>query len=85
MQNFLAALNSMLGQERAYLKAKFGGKIGEAGWGFEQPGLVGDVPAYCRGLELDDLKGPFQPRAFYDSIISQVVLFRELGRRICNQ
>jgi len=27
---------------------------GQAGWGCEQPGLVG-VPAYSRGLELDDL------------------------------
>ena len=41
---------------------------GQAGWGFEQPGLVGGVPAYSRGLELDDLKGPFQPKLFYDSV-----------------
>ena len=34
---------------------------GQAGWGFEQPGLEGGVPAYSRGLELDDLKGPCQP------------------------
>ena len=27
--------------------------------GFEQPGIEGGVPAYSRGLELDDLKGPF--------------------------
>ena len=27
---------------------------GQAGWGFEQSGLA-DVPAYSRGLELDDL------------------------------
>jgi len=40
------------------------------GWvGFEQPGLEGGVPAYSRGLELHDLKGPFQPRPFYDSIV----------------
>ena len=31
----------------------------------EQPGLEGGVPAYSRGLELDDLKGPFQPKPFY--------------------
>jgi len=31
----------------------------QAGWGLEQPDLEGDVPAYSRGLELDDLKGPF--------------------------
>ena len=42
---------------------------GQAGWGFEQPSLVGDVPAYSRGLELDDLKGPFQPKTFHDSMI----------------
>jgi len=39
------------------------------GWGFEQPGLEEDVPAYSRGLELGDLKGPFQPKPFYDSVI----------------
>ena len=32
---------------------------GRAGWGFEQPGLVGGVPAYSRGLELGDLEGSF--------------------------
>ena len=37
---------------------------GQAGWGSEQPGLVGGVPAYSRGLELDDLKGLFQPKPF---------------------
>jgi len=31
----------------------------QAGWGCEQPGLEGGVPAYSRGLERDDLKGPF--------------------------
>ena len=41
----------------------------KAGWGFEQPGLEGGVPAYSRGLELDDLKGPFQPTPFYDSMV----------------
>ena len=38
----------------------------QAGWGCEQPGLEGGVPAYNRGLELHDLKGPFQPKLFYD-------------------
>jgi len=28
---------------------------GQAGWGSEQPDLVEDVPANCRGLGLDDL------------------------------
>ena len=28
---------------------------GQAGWGFEQPGLVEGVPAHGRDLELDDL------------------------------
>ena len=28
---------------------------GQVGCGFEQPGLVEDVPAHCRGVELDDL------------------------------
>ena len=48
-----------------------GGVQGQAGWGFEQPGLEGGVPAYSRGLELDDLKGPFQPKPFYDCIVIQ--------------
>jgi len=40
------------------------------GWDFEQPVLEGGgVPAYSRGLELDDLKCPFQPKPFYDSIL----------------
>jgi len=30
---------------------------------------VEDVPAHGRGLELDDLLGPFQPKPFYDSMI----------------
>lgn len=33
---------------------------GRAGWGCEQPGPVGGVPAYSRGLELGGLKGPTQ-------------------------
>ena len=28
---------------------------GLAGWGSEQPDLVEDVPAHCRGVGLDDL------------------------------
>ena len=32
----------------------------KAGWGFEQPGVEGGVPAYSRAFELDDLKDPFQ-------------------------
>ena len=42
------------------------------GWGCEQPCLEGGIPAYSRGLELDDLKGPFQHKPFYDSMISLV-------------
>jgi len=34
----------------------------------KQPGPEGGVPTYSRGLELDDLKGPFQPKTSYDSI-----------------
>mgnify|MGYP001855436156 CR=1 FL=1 len=41
---------------------------GQAGWGSE-PGLVGGDPVYSRGLELDDLKGPFQPKPFRDSML----------------
>ena len=42
---------------------------GQAGWGCEQPGLVGGVPACSRGVELDDPWGPFQPKPFYGSVI----------------
>jgi len=28
---------------------------GQVGWGSEQPDLVEDVPAHCRGVGLDDL------------------------------
>jgi len=31
-------------------------------------GHQGGVPVYSRGLELHDLKGPFQPKPFYDSL-----------------
>jgi len=42
---------------------------GQAGWGFEQPGLEGGVPVYSGGLELDDLRVPFQLKPLHDSII----------------
>lgn len=32
---------------------------GQTGWGFEQSGLVGGVPASGRYLEKNGLKGPF--------------------------
>jgi len=41
----------------------------QAGWGFEQPALVGGIPAYSRGLELDDLKCAFQLKPFCDSLM----------------
>lgn len=31
--------------------------------------LVVTNPACCRGLELDGLRGPFQPKPFYNSVI----------------
>jgi len=42
---------------------------GQDGWCVVQPRLEGGVPAHSRGLELDDLKGPFQLKPFYDSMI----------------
>ena len=42
---------------------------GQAGWSCEQPGLEGGVPACSRVLELDGLKGPFQAKPVYDSMI----------------
>ena len=41
---------------------------GQAGWDCEQPGLEGGFPAYSRALGVDDLKGPFQPKPFCDSL-----------------
>lgn len=32
---------------------------GPVGWGCEQSDQVEGVPGHCRGLGLDDLKGPF--------------------------
>jgi len=43
-----------------------GSTQGQAGWGFEQPGLVGVSLPVAGEFELDDLKGPFQPRLLYD-------------------
>ena len=42
---------------------------GQAGWGFEQPGLEGAVPAYSRGLDHMILKAPSNPtHSMIDSI-----------------
>ena len=50
-----------------FLRQPLPGSIpGQAGWGCEQPALEGGVPAYSRGWDLDGLKGPFQPKLFYD-------------------
>jgi len=50
-----------------------GGVQDQVGWGPGQPGLVLNVeiggPAYGRGLEIHDPRGPFQPGLFYDSVI----------------
>ena len=51
----------------------------QAGWGCEQPGLEGGVPAYSRVLELDDLKGPFQSKPFCDSMITITELGKQWG------
>jgi len=45
-----------------------GGVQGQAGWGCEQPGQEGGVPAYSR--ELRELKGHFQPKSLCDYMIS---------------
>ncbi|NXG59602.1 ANS1A protein, partial [Hemiprocne comata] len=39
---------------------------GQVGWGLEQPGRVGGVPAHAGGLGLDDLEGPFQPKPIWN-------------------
>jgi len=35
---------------------------GQVGWGSEQPGEAEDVLAHCRGLGLDDLEVPSNPK-----------------------
>lgn len=45
------------------------GVQGQVSQGLEQPGRVKDVPAHGRTLELDGLKGPLQPKLFWDSLI----------------
>jgi len=40
---------------------------GQAGRGSEHPGLAGDVPARCRRGGWVASKGPFRPKALYDS------------------
>jgi len=47
-----------------------GGIQGQAGCVSGHPGLVVGDPAHSRGLKLDDHCGPFQPRPFYDSMLS---------------
>ena len=42
---------------------------GQAGHGSEQPDVAVDVPVHCRGVKLDDFKGPFQLKQFCDSMI----------------
>ena len=42
---------------------------GQIEWGSGQPDLVGGNPVHGTRLELDDLRGPFQPKPFYVSMI----------------
>jgi len=55
-----------------------GGIQGQAGWGCEQPGLVGGDPANSSGLELGGLKGPFQLKPFYDTLTLQLLVGTEV-------
>ena len=48
---------------------------GQAGWGCEPPGLEEGVPVHSRGLEINDLKGPFQPKPLCDSMILLCLFF----------
>ena len=51
----------------------------QAGWDLEHSGVEGGVPAYCRGLELDDVRGPLQPKPFYDSMLYRPSQARKLS------
>jgi len=43
------------GLPREVVRCPIPGNIeGQVGWSSEQPGLVEDVPAHCRGVGLDD-------------------------------
>lgn len=55
------------------------------GWDCEQPGLEGGVPSYSRGLDLDDLKDPFQPKPFYDSMVllRNGIIYFSSSVRVC--
>jgi len=46
-----------------------GNTQGQVGWSLEQPDPGEDVPAHCRGLGWMASEGPFQPKAFYESMI----------------
>jgi len=46
-----------------------GGVQGQAAWGCEQPGVEEVSLPIAGQLELDDLKGSFQPKPFYGSMI----------------
>jgi len=54
---------------------------GQVGQGFQQPGLVEEVPACGRGLEPDDLLGPFQPKPFRDSMKLEKGIFSGLTKQ----
>lgn len=47
---------------------------GQAEWGHGEPDFVGGSPACGRGLELGDLRDPFQPKAFCDSMTDSISL-----------
>lgn len=47
------------------------GKTGQVEQGFEHPGLVGGVPTHGRGVEMDGLSGPFQPKPCWSSVSMQ--------------
>ena len=54
-----------------------GGIQGQAGCGSGQPGLVVATLHIAGGLKLNDHYGPFQPRPFYDSMITLAESFRD--------
>ena len=60
------------------------GVQGQVGWGPGQPDLVIDlmvvIPVNGRGLELDDLWGPFQSKPFCDPMKSLCVSMQPPGQ-----
>ena len=66
-----------------------GGVLGQVRWCPGQSALVLNLAAgnrACgRGLELDDLSGPFQPKPFYDSMMKSPLVSPKHHVSVCKK